>query len=281
MGIVLNRHVLSQNLVTAATDRVISHAQIPSECALINVWGETHIIASAPMSSQFAMVYGMDGFVVSDTDPGGIDTINDIWDFRVTKDDDFSGGLDIDSFDSDPNPVYEPGEPNISNLMGLDVNESDKRFYKRRKMVTFANSKGGFIDGTPDLYLPTDLARVRSRKRVVTELQSYAMIGVSAPAMDDVTVTSPSTFGTEAAWMGIKYVNIILEQAFIDLVGLTEAGAETPWEDAALLLEDYLEPTVIEQTAGSFNATTINQMSMHTFQVWVPGSHSISQITAS
>lgn len=282
MSLVVNRHELSQIRMSAAADKVMGHIQMPPECTLNNVFGNIHCLVDGVVTVIQGVMYGVDGFVLPDQDPGAIDLINDIWDFQVTKDDDFSGGMDLDAFDTDANPVFEPGEPNIANLMGLDVfNSQENRFFKRRKLITFASDPRGFeVAGPPDTYIPADVFKVRATPRIEAKVPSYAMLGFSSPAQDDVSPTSPSSLGSEAAWMQIKYLDMVLEQAFVELVGLTETGAETPWEEAADLLETLLEPTVIEETAGSFTAVAWVVFSQLTWQMSVPGHRSISQISA-
>lgn len=280
MSLVVNRHQLNQALVNVNTDQVMAHLQMPPECKLVNMWGETHLIAGSAISVLNSGGYGIDGLVIPDADPGAIDLIDDLWDIAVTKDDDFSGGLDLDSFDSDVNPVYEPGEPNIGNVIGLQAIDETNRFYKKRKLITFASAPRGFEAGTPDTFVPADTFKMRSRANIEALYPSYAMIAVSAPAFDDTNVTPFSTFGTEAAWLQIKYLDMVLQQAFLDLVGLTEAGAETPYEEASALLEDLLEPTLFEEVGASFQGVEWTCFMQTTWQMVVPGIRDIKQISA-
>lgn len=278
--LLVTRHTLEQRAIGAGSDQVITHVQIPSECWMANLWAEVHAISSGSVSVLHAQMFGVDGLVLPDVDPGTIDTIDDVWDQMVTKDDDFAGELDIDGFDADTNPVFEPGEPNINNVIGLSVFDESNRFFKKRKMVTFASGPRGFEVGTPDSYIPADVFKIRSSKSIQAVMPSYGMVGFSAPQQDDVTATLPSTLGTEAAWMHIKYLDLVLEQAFTELVGLTETGAETPWIDAANLLEDLLEPDVVEPTAGSFSSSAWTVFCMATWQMAVPGMREIDNISA-
>ena len=43
-----------------------------------------------------------------------------------------------------------------------------------------------------------------------------------------------------------------LERAILHQMGVFEAGAETPWEEASSLLRQHLNPDVFEGTAGLF-----------------------------
>ncbi len=77
-----------------------------------------------------------------------------------------------------------------------------------------------------------------------------------------------------------KYVELVLEQAWMHLVGLVEAGAETPWEDAALFLEIILEPPPQEDNAASWFTDDMKVWSNFTFDISVPGSREFKQLTA-
>lgn len=67
----------------------------------------------------------------------------------------------------------------------------------------------------------------------------------------------------------------------MQLMGLTEAGAETPWEEAALLVEEVLEPTVIEETAANFNNGAFDVYTAMTWDISVPGRRSFNTISVS
>ena len=80
-----------------------------------------------------------------------------------------------------------------------------------------------------------------------------------------------TTYDDEKWLMQLKYMEVVLEQAWMWLVGLVETGAETPWEDAANMIGDFLEPNVNEETAGDFKAVTWQTFSKMTFEITVPG----------
>ncbi len=69
----------------------------------------------------------------------------------------------------------------------------------------------------------------------------------------------------------VKYIDHVLEMAMMDLLGLTEAGAETPWEEASDLLRAYLDPSLLEPNAGTFVGTSWGAFGELTFDVVVPG----------
>lgn len=274
------RHTLAQVLVAAGADAVIGGADIPSESSLNNVWGDVHVVAIGHIEEDKAVIYGVDGKVLHVPDPDTPGTYDQIWDLIVPKDQDFAAGaLDLD-IDSGAGPAFEPGEPNIERLMDMSEIIDQNDFFKRRKMISMASRPVAFVDGTPDNYLPTDQFSVRSRKKIFVDLWSVAVLAVSSPSMDDVTTTSFVALNTEAELMQIKYLEMTLEQAWMQLVGLVEAGAETPWEDAATLVEQVLEPTVVEITAGDFAAPAWNVFANLTWEVQVPGRRNFSNVSA-
>lgn len=276
------RHTLTQRLVAAGSDEVIGHCPLPSESKLNQVWCETHIVdTSGGLSLVNANVYGVDGRVMPDDDPGDATLLDLEWDLNVSKDQDVSAGaFSMDPGSSESAPMFEPGEPSMEALVGMGLIPLDQEFYKRRKMLSFASHPRGFEAGTPDRYTLTDAFKFHSRKTIPVEVMSNAVLVFSNPALDDVTTTAATTFSTEAKWMQAKYLEVVLEQAWMQLMGLTEAGAETPWEEAALLVEELLEPTVIEETAGSFVAASFNVFCSMTFDVTVPGRKEIKTISA-
>ncbi len=276
------RHSLGQVVVAPGADTVFGGVLLPSESSLNNVWGEIHIVGLVANQFDQAAVYGAGGYVLLVEDPNATNAFQTIWDTMVPKDADFSAGaLDLDAESANTAPEFEPGEPNINRLMDLQVNDEKNRFFKRRKMLSFANRPAGFnASDTPDSYIPSDVFQVRSRKNIFADYHSAAVMALSSPAMDDVTTTVWASPADSVHWMQIKYLDVTLEQAFMQLAGLVETGAETPWEDAAAILEDLLEPTVVEVTAGDFAANSWNVFANLTFDVSVPGLIAKQQITA-
>lgn len=255
---------------------------IPSEGSLNNVWGDCHVVGNDDIAHNKAVLYGVTGYVVHEPDPDNAQSYDALWDVMVPKDTDVaSGALDISSGSQDTAPEFEPGEPNIERMMDGSILDDDNMFFKRRKLITFASSPSGFdVGGTPDSYIPTDRFRIRSGKKIPVDLMSVALLGFSSPQMDDVTTTVWVTPASEAVWMQLKYIDMVLEQAFVHLIGLTEAGAETPWVDAATMLEDFLEPTVMEETSAIFDSQDYNVFTTLTFDISVPGVRKISSVSA-
>lgn len=278
----LFRKTLVQRALTQGTDEVIGHTPIPSESSLNNVWCECHLIAAADVNVHEIVLYGVDGRVIPDDDPGDATLLDLEWDLNISKDKDVAAGaFSMDPGSSESGPMFEPGEPSLEKIMNMGLVPLDQDFYKRRKMLSFMNIPRAFKDATPDTYLPGDIFKFHSSKRIGVEVMSNALLVLSTPSMDDVTTTAPTSFSTESKWMQMKYFEFVLEQSWVELMGLTESGAESPWEDAALLVEELLEPTVVEETVGSIQETGWDAFCWMTWDVTVPGRREFKTISVS
>lgn len=275
------RHTLSQRSQGAGGDSIVANAHIPSECSLNNVWGEMHVVSTGAFTITNAAWYSVLGVQVGVPDPATNLSLETLWDEMVPKDVDVgSDVIDLDTTGgANTAPMFEPGEPNVAALLDAQSYDDDKQWFRRKKMISWATSPTGFEAGTPDTYVPRDFVKIRSKRRMFADIWEVAMLGFGSPSFDDVT-TVPDTTGLEAEWFQKKYMEVVLEQAWMQLIGLTETGAETPWEDAATLVEDVLEPTVLEEDSGSFVANAWHVYTQCTFDITVPGRREIKQISA-
>lgn len=272
------RHTLQHNNIDDNTDESIGHAFIPSEGKLNGVMGQVHCQALGTQSVVTAHMYACDGWIIPVNDPDTVDLVDDLWDRFVEKDFDLTtGAINLDTAGTDTISFDEPGRLNANRVAGLEALQQDKRWFRRRKLISFQSNARGFIDGTPDLYRPGDVFDVKvSRVMPPADEFAVAILGFGTPILNNVTTTHKSS-PTETEWMQIKYMEVILEQAWMDLAGLTETGAETPWEEATALIADMLEPTVIEDIAGSFlNATSWDVFASLTWDLSVPGTRDFS-----
>lgn len=270
MSMRIYRHLLAEVDAVAGTDRVLGGMDIPSECQLNNVWGECHVVGPAIAASN-ACMYGVKGVTVFRDDVDTAQSFNSLWDTQVPKDQELSAaGFDLSGV-TDATPEFEPGEPDVTKIFDIQLFDDDMEWYKRRKLISFATSKGGFLDATPDSYVPTDFFKIRSRRNQRMEVTGASMLGFSSPSLDDTTTNEFNTIGSESEVVSMKYIEVILEQAWMSLVGLTESGAETPWLEAQNAIAQFLEPDVFEETAGSFAPVTWVVYCMSTWDLTVPG----------
>lgn len=224
-------------------------------------------------------MYGAKGVVVQIDDIDTALSFDTLWDQMVPKDQELTlGGQDLSGV-TDATPEFEPGEPDVTAITDYQIFDDDMEWFKRRKLITFASHPLGFEVGTPDSYIPRDTFKIRSRRRMAVEVASAALFAISAPALDDTTATVFDTFASEAELMQVKYLEVVLEQAWMALAGLTETGAETPYEEAMALIADYLEPDVLEETASSFVGQSWTTFTSMTFDITVPGRREVKQLS--
>ncbi len=186
----------------------------------------------------------------------------------------------MDTSGADTAPFYEAGQGSPNQVGGMGNQEPKDRIYRRRQIISFVTSPRGFLDGTPDTYVPGDAFHLSAKKGWSADYWSVAAVAIGLPFMSEVTTTVPTLPGTEARWLQNKYIEVVLEQAWMEMSGLIEAGAETPWEDAAAFIEDILEPTVIETTAARLQGTTMQALAQLTWDISVPGRRKFNVLSA-
>ncbi len=120
-------------------------------------------------------------------------------------------------------------------------------------------------------WFPGSVERVDFRRQVRVTSPSLAVFAVAVPDTLQTSATQAVAAFTENEWGRIKYIDTVLEMAMLDLLGLTESGAETPWEEASALLREYLDPSVLETNAGAMVGASWNAVGELVFDVVVPG----------
>jgi len=241
----------SQVLVTPGTDRVIWAMSLPNGTVVHDIKGEVHVIGTLDNRFDEATFYGLEVYILPVFDPDASNSAEVLWDQLVPKDTDVQA-IDLDSAAADTTPFFEPGEADWSQV--LDVGVRPRKLYGRYKMVTGLNSAFAGRDPATPFGVETRLGEIipmRIKKSFRVSQPSMLVCALASPAMDDTTTTVELAL-SENEWSRVMYAEQMLEQAHMDLIGLTEAGAETPWEDATDLLQKHLEPDVFEETATNF-----------------------------
>lgn len=247
------RHLLNR-VVTAGVDRVVLGVPLPSGSRLNNLHAEVSLSQRLFLNFQTVVGYGCEAWIIPVIDPDTVVTYDTIWDRFVPKDTDVEV-IDLDTAAADASSFFEPGEPDFTQI--FDVGFRPERIFKRNRILTSSN---GSIMSTQDHetpfgpnWIPGDNFDIRVRKRYHVEQPSVLLVGIANPALDDTQSSMGDTL-TEPKWGQVKYMQHVLERAMLHLFGITETGAETPWEEATALLKEILEPDVREETAGTFLA---------------------------
>lgn len=275
MTIAFRQTLVAKNLA-GGFDVIAGDCPLPMEVAQLQVWGELHVQTreANPLEFDEATFYGTEGRVLDVADPDTALDVETLWDNRVPKDADVASGVfDLDPATTNTSGFLETGEPNIDAIMGMSDLQPDNLWWTHRKMLSWANNRVGLVAATPDTYIVADVLKIRSTKRIVAEDYCWSLFAVAQPSFGDVDATQ-ATYESEALWMQLKYMDVVLEQAWMELVGLTEAGAETPWTDAALAIQRFVEPEPVFVSAGAtanFTGGSLHVFCNMTFQVQVPG----------
>lgn len=270
---------LSQRLVATDTDEVIAGYPLPSGGRLNGVNLTVHAIGPEQTPFLNAVFYGIAGFVMPANDPDSSETYENLWDRLVPKDKQLAaGGFELDTGSADTQPEFELGDVDYSGVFQM-AGLSPIEIFKRRRMLTAA-SGGPYeaVSSSGDMYTPMDKFTTKVNRKVSTAMPSICMFGFSSPDTAR-TVSVEMDIPEEHEWVLLQYVEVALENAFMHLIGLTEAGSETPYEESSAFLSELLE-LVFEETAGSFRPVSWTVFTQATFDISVPGNLSFGALTS-
>lgn len=258
--------------VETGTDAVLFGYPIPAGGQLNNVHMEIHVIGPEGTTYQGAVAYGLTGFVVPVPDPDEGATFDVLWDRLIPKDvPEAAAVFDLDSGAQDTSAEWEIAEPDWSGVFNMVAN-APLEIFRRRKFMTLATSSIGYekVSAAADKYTPTDFFRSKVGRRVKVKSPSVVLFGASSPNLASGS-TGQESAPSEVQWTLLQYLEMTLEQAFMHLVGLTEAGAETPYEESGQFIASLLEKSYMEAGPGAFIDSTFRFFSNVTFDISVPG----------
>lgn len=244
---------MSQIEVAGSSDTVLFGVSLPSGSRINGVRAEVHIESTSVglNSVNLAHIYAVEGWILPVVDPDLGDSYDDIFDALVPKDTD-TDALNLDTVALDQTPFYEPGEVTWEELM--DVGMMPERIFHRHRVLTTAKLGISRLNAADTAgWWPHDYFEINIRKNYAIHHPSILVFAIGSPAGDDTSATIP-TAAAETEWGQTKYMGEVLRRGLLHLLGLVEAGAETPWEEATALLKKHLEPDVYEVTDGSLGS---------------------------
>lgn len=245
-------HRMFQVSTQLGADEAIFGCALPSDSVLHRVSGRISVQAAAARSIDSAAAYAVAGYILPILDPDAAISIDTLWDTLVPKDTD-TQAIDLDTAGADDTPFYEPGESDWSDL--LDVGLRPTKIFQREVLMTVASHALAINrdPATPFLYewYPGDHFKLDVTKGYRISQPSMVVFAFASPSLDDHSATVP-VGPLEGEWPRIKYAGQMLEQALMDLFGLSEAAGDEPWQGATDLLEKHLMPDIYEQSADFF-----------------------------
>ncbi len=263
-----------QRVVDAGFDKVIGGFPIPAGGKLNGVHLKVHIIGDFTENVETMSQYAITGYVFPIHEPMSSQSYDDIWDKQVPKDVAMSGvagtvELDLDEDAAVPAAEVEVGLLNPSRV--FDLGRAPHRFFKRESELTFSNTPKG---DTSNSWYVTDFFASQVRKQVRVQVPSVALVGMSMPDMEIDMSNLPFTLNTAQEWANYTYLGDTVKDAMKDVIGTTELGAESPFEDAMKLLEELLEMAPYEETAGSYLGSA--EAATYKLKVWCKSSWDVS-----
>lgn len=249
----------SSGSVAANTDEVIWGISLPSGTRVHSVKGPMSVHANSFAAMDEVAAYGCEAWVLPVMDPDAAVSFTTLWDQLVPKDTDVQT-IDLDTVAADATPFYEPGEADWSQM--LQIGLRPKRVFQRIRNFTAASSGAPLFLDTTLKWVPRDTWMMNIGGFSVSR-PSVLVCAVASPLLDDMGTTIESSL-SEKKWGQVKYITHTLEQAMLNLLGLTtaaeEATATSSFELATDLLQEHLEPDVIEHANMSWESST-----WHTF----------------
>ncbi len=244
----------SQVRIGAGADTIVFGITLPSDTVVHDIKFRitTTFVAGETLNQAQFCGLGCEAWILPVLDPDAAQGYENLWDTLVPKDTDVQT-LDLDTGAADATPFWEPGEMDWSAL--FDVGLRPERLYGSYRFMRLGDSSlFTFQDNqTPFAikWVPGTVFRTNIRRRLRVRQPSVLLIAIANPSTDDVT-TNVEAVLTEAQLPQVKYIEEVLERALLHTLGLVEAGAETPWEEATTLIQQHLDPDVHEETASSF-----------------------------
>ena len=267
----------SHRVVAPGSDEVLIGYPLPALGSFNSLHVDCRIIGPEDQSFLTAHIYGASAFILPVLDPDSGALFQDIWDAQVPKDVELSaGGFDIDTAALDTTPEFEIGTPDPSAFMKLGQGQNMEMFRRRTLVTVHGNPVSA---ATPDAYLPLDRFNTDIRRHVEVDSPSVFLLGLSAPDTASTT-QSERTIPTEIQWTLLQYLEVTLEQAMMNFIGLTEAGAETPYTESMAFIASLIEEDVFEESANAFAASAWNAFTLATFNISSQGSVDVGVLTS-
>lgn len=263
-------------VATAGTDQGVCGFPIPDGCRLVQQQGIWKILTVTAIDIEDAAVYGVQGWLLQTDDPTADFADHDaLWDSFVPKPATGAAAvLDILPT-ADASAAQEPGQVSVTQIFDQEV-FSPERIFSRETIISLPDSPIGFIPGSPSTYIPSDRFSVNSNQGYRAGGGDMGLVyGLSSPDLGGIATGDDDIIDAIGTATGgfyvMKYINEFLDKAMVDLVGLTEVGAESPYEDILIWLVGMLERAGERSGTGTFTAVTWNAMGKMTCGIWVPG----------
>lgn len=245
--------------VAAGTDVGLCAWAVPEDGVVLDVKASCKIMSGASLALAAVVGYAVDGWFFQIPNDFHESAVNAILDGVIPK---YTAALsfDFDTETANAAPGYEPGE--IRNDV-LAQSDGPQHIYQRRKFLGFADGGPYHVttEHTVHGWHPRDRFSIqRSGPMKARGISGLAFV-ISSPDMDALTTETKlmPTFGgtAKSEWAWLKYLDQAMELAVVQMLGLTETGAETPYTDLLDFIEFMISSANVMTTALTAIAWTV------------------------
>lgn len=266
----LIRRTQFQRSITAGTDGVVSGMWIPANSRVRRSACKIEFEGATIIDSLQGLMGGASAYFLPVTDPDSTGTMDNMWDTGVPKDSG-TNTMDLDTAAVDTTPEYEPGMLKWENI--YDIGSEVKKLWEEHFQSNIRNSGTMHRDpatpfGAQYIGGATLLGRTGAFRTAHPGLLCY---GASSPLTTTTSSTVQLAALAEEDWGRVQFVDHMMEQAMLAVIGLIAAAASEPYTEAAQLLRTYLAPNVLETTAGYWTPETWFVTGEAIYDIEVPG----------
>lgn len=259
--------------VAAATDEALCAWPVPAECTVRGVKAKVSCVGAVGQITTSVNPYAVNGWLLELPDDLLETAVDAIMDAVIPK---YTGtlGFDFDDEGTTTSPEFEPGE--IRNEL-LGANDMPEHIYQRRKYIEFPDVGSYHVvtEHTLFHFIPRDRFSISRTGNKRADGNSALAFSFSSPANDAlVTETKlfPSFGGTgRSEWIWLRMLDQILEYAIVAMLALTQAGAETPYQNLLDLLEAMIS-SANSMDGGTYVDNLWHVNMVGTMDFYTPGS---------
>lgn len=242
--------------VTAPGDGVLAGLWLPGKSRLRSCRGYVLLEATTVSTAQQFHMAAIEGWALPVQDPDSGATMQTLFDQLVPKDK-LANTMDLDTVATDSVAFFEPADVDWSTIIPIGL--IPQRLFHWHGMFSMGQ-RSLVVNQDPESpfgfqHIPGTRVNVQFGP-IAVDQPTLIVIGLASPDLVQTSSSNPISMLGEAQWGQVRYIDHVLERAMLSLLGVTEAGAETPWEEAAVLLRNHLNPDIFETTGATFISKT-------------------------
>jgi len=242
--------------VTAPGDGVLGGLWLPGNSRLRSGRGYALIEATTVSTAQQFHMAALEAWALPVHDPDDVGTMQTVWDQLVPKDQ-VALTLDLDTIAADSAPFFEPADVDWTLVIPMGLRP--QRLFHWHGMFSLGQ-RSLMVNQDPESpfgiqFVPGGRVNFQFGP-VAVEQPTLIVVAMASPDLAQTSSSNPIALYAEQEWGQIRYIDHVLERAMLDMLGVFEAGAETPWEEATILLKKHLQPDIFETTGATFISKT-------------------------